>query len=135
MNLYLPPQTYNTNLYLTLQGDGEVIINGDGISQNNNTSLGNGSLQSIRTWTFNDITWANWIRCFHEGQNQNYFQYNYFNRCTFINIQKMYVGNTQNPMYYTNCAFIQTPFLLNAQNQIHQHVFRFCTFFKIPPWI
>ena len=24
------PQTHNTNLYLTLQGDGEVIINGDG---------------------------------------------------------------------------------------------------------
>lgn len=126
------PQTYNTNLYLTLQGDGEVIINGDGISQNDNTSLGNGSLQTIRSWTFNDITWANWIRCFHEGQNQNYFQYNYFNRCTFINIQQMYVGTTSNPIFYTNCTFIQTPFLINANTQIHQHVFRFCTFLKSP---
>ena len=76
----------NSNYHWVFQGDGEVILNGDGVSDSQNVCISQYN-QYWRAMTFNDLTFANWIRCFNEF-NQNTFTENTFNRCKFIKIQK-----------------------------------------------
>ncbi len=116
----------NNNYHWVFQGDGEVILNGDGVSNSENVCIAQYN-QYWRAITFNDLTFANWIRCFNE-YNQNVFQENTFNRCKFINIQQIYAGTTSNNLYYNFCTFVQANF--STSNPISNHRMRNCTFLK-----
>lgn len=113
--------TSNSSLGWTLQGDGEVIINGDGITETYNVAL---AQNYFRGSTVNDITFANWLYGFNKsGQNQNFFYSVYFNRCKFINIATMYGTQTSNAVVFQFCTFIKTFF-----NSTFQHYWRDCIF-------
>tara|TARA_Y100000385_G_scaffold88779_1_gene91355 strand:+ start:638 stop:2176 length:1539 start_codon:yes stop_codon:yes gene_type:complete len=116
----------NSNLTWTLQGDGEVILNGNGVSQSNNVCISQYA-EYWRNCTFNDLTFANWLRGFNET-NQNYFYPNTFNRCTFINITSMYAASTSATLSYNFCTFIKSNF--SAQRHIQNHYMRNCVFLK-----
>lgn len=120
--------TTGASLYWIFQGDGEVILNGNGVSQSNNVCMPV-SPKNMRSCTFNDLTFANWLRLFNP-YNQNTFQQNTFNRCTFINITSMYAASTSNNMFYNFCTFIKSNFTAN-RTMLH-HYMRNCVFLKSP---
>lgn len=116
--------TSNTGLSWTLQGDGEVIINGDGITETYNVAL---AQNYFRNNIINDITFANWLKCFNKsGQNQNYFYSNTFNRCKFINIDSMYGASASNTVVFQSCTFIKTYFTTSIP--YINHYWRDCLF-------
>ncbi len=102
--------TNNSVMNWTLQGDGEVIINGDGITETFNAALAQNYVRSVY---IKNITFANWLYGFNKsGQNQNYFQNVYFTECKFININSMYSSATYNTVVYQSCTFIKSRFPL-----------------------
>jgi len=119
----ISPFTSNAAANWTLQGDGEVIINGDGITETYNVALATNYFRSCR---INDITFANWLRGFNKsGQNQNYFYSNTFDRCTFINIEEMYGSTTFNAVVFQSCTFVKTYFTFFGHQS---HYWRDCLF-------
>ncbi len=116
----------NSNYYWVFQGDGEVILNGNGVSQSDNVCISQYN-EFWRQITFNDLTFANWLRGFNE-HNQNSFQFITFNRCTFINITSMYAATTSNNIYYNFCTFIKSNFTTSRPMQ--GHYMRNCVFLK-----
>lgn len=116
----------NTSTYSwVLQGDGEVIINGDGVSQSTNSAIGYDSTN--RGFTYNDITFANWIYSFNGLINQNYNGYQTWNRCKFINIDNMWKITSNYTQTFINCVFVKT---YNGKDYIStgHHIFRKCVF-------
>jgi hypothetical protein len=119
--------TSNSNTNLTIQGDGVVIINGEGISEDaNNCALGNGG-STLRYVKVNDVTFTNWHNVFLDpngGGNMLGFE---ANRCKFIN-NFDFNRSDGNTWYITDCIFVKQNFYY-GNNHGGSH-WRRCKFFK-----
>lgn len=117
--------TQNYSLNWILQGDGEVIINGDGVSQTTNSAIGYDS--TTKAINYKDITFANWLRGFNGFGNQNFNGYQTWTRCKFINIGQIWKIQSNNTQTFIDCVFVKT-FTNSNGYASNNHIFRKCIF-------
>lgn len=121
------------NQYTTLIGDGDVIIHGDGITDDStNAAFCNGP-SYYRSGNIDNITFIGWDNVFTDPQgNQNYFRDGTIRNCTFINNKSICGGAMSNHNYFEDCTFIKTHFpgVTNNRNSLHNTEFRRCIFLK-----
>jgi len=119
--------TSNSNTNLTIQGDGVVIINGEGISDDTtNCALGNGG-STLRGTIINDITITNWHNAILDPNGGGNVYFAYFNRCKFINIFDV-KRSDGNVIYYNDCIFVKSNFYYGSSNNGARYIR--CKFFK-----
>lgn len=121
----------SSNQYTTLIGDGDVIIHGDGITDDStNAAFCNGPSYYMGG-IIDNITFIGWDNVFTDPQgNQNYFRNGTTRNCTFIN-NKSIAGssNMSNDKYFEDCTFINTHFP-RVNYSLQNTEFRRCTFLK-----
>jgi len=110
-NELISPPFGSANRSHTIQGDGDVIILGDNISDDQyNGAWGNGPTYT-RSCTFNNIKFVNWHNVFGDPQgNQNYVSSNTYNNCVWINCKSMTAASWSNSSFFNDCIFIKSHF-------------------------
>ena len=117
-----------TPLYLTLQGDGDVVINGYGLSE----SSINAAFSGIRNGYFRNLTFTNWHNGFGDPQQSsaNTFRYNQFYNCNIINVRAIYNRNNSAQSQFYNCNIFNSHFSTtggqNGAGSAKSHIFEDC---------
>jgi hypothetical protein len=123
--------TYTSDNKLTIQGDGDVIITGDGISlAQTNSALNNGSGYFRRSYMY-DITFVDWDNVFiRPGVSNQSLLGSQFHRCTFINCNNLFGQNIdQIDVYFFHCTFIKSH-IIRMLDRGSNVEFSFCKFLK-----
>lgn len=127
--------SYTSDNRLTIQGDGDVTISGDGVSlSQTNAAICNGSGYFRRSFMY-DITFVDWdnalIKPSYTGQSLVGTQ---FHRCTFINCKNLFGPNVDTAdVYFYYCTFIKTG-VMRMTDRGTQVEFSFCKFLKSSCW-
>ena len=118
---------YTGQLYLTLRGDGDVVVNGSGVSDTNNAAL-----SGMRNGFIYNITFANWYVAFSDPNSgsSNQYRFNQHYDCNVINCRAIYGYNGQSQSQFYRCKFFNSHFSTiggqNGSGAANNHIFEDC---------